>query len=369
MSAMRALLSSIIPPLVLCQGSRLCRRVSLMIASARMSVEKRVGTPPPLLGPSELVLTTSVARRYYLDGRSKIEIAEEFRLSRFKVARLLDAAREQGLVTIEIKSPGIINAQLSAQLRDEFNLLHAIVVNTPDAHEASLRRQLGQASAELLMEIITPHDVLGLIWARSVNAMAAQLRHLPPIPVVQLTGALPSQGNGASSPDEGSSIDVVRDVARVAGGSSYVFFAPFLVPDQATAETLRHQPDVDRAFSQIATVTKAVGGIGRWAPGQSTLFDAATDAERLSLAKQGVCAEVGGVFLTSDGQPVHTVLNDRMVGISAAEMQTIPEVIAIAYGGKKQPAVLAGLRSGLVKGLVTPASLAAALLIEGHSTS
>ena len=46
-----------------------------------------------LAGPASLVLSASVARRYYLDGRSKIEIAEEFGLSRFKVARLIDLAR------------------------------------------------------------------------------------------------------------------------------------------------------------------------------------------------------------------------------------------------------------------------------------
>ena len=59
-----------------------------------------------LRGPAQLVLTASVARRYYLDGRSKIEIASEFGLSRFKVARLLDDARASGLVRIEIVHPG-----------------------------------------------------------------------------------------------------------------------------------------------------------------------------------------------------------------------------------------------------------------------
>jgi hypothetical protein len=42
--------------------------------------------------PAQLILLASVARRYYLEGRSKVEIADELGLSRFKVARLLDAA-------------------------------------------------------------------------------------------------------------------------------------------------------------------------------------------------------------------------------------------------------------------------------------
>jgi len=83
-------------------------------------------------GPARVVLTASVARRYYLDGRSKVEIAEEFGLSRFKVARLLDAARESGLVRIEIRHQGEIDVDLSARLQDRFGLQHSIVVDTPD---------------------------------------------------------------------------------------------------------------------------------------------------------------------------------------------------------------------------------------------
>src|SRR3954453_7051426 len=119
-------------------------------------------------GRAQLVLAASVARRYYLDGRSKIEIADEFGLSRFKVARLLDVARESGLVHIEIRHPGHIDVDLSAQLQDRFELQHSIVVDTPTDDAESLRRQLGRAAAQLLGEIITPQDVLGLAWARTV---------------------------------------------------------------------------------------------------------------------------------------------------------------------------------------------------------
>jgi DNA-binding transcriptional regulator LsrR (DeoR family) len=321
-----------------------------------------------LKGPAELVLATSVARRYYIDGRTKIEIADEFRLSRFKVARLLETARDEGLVRIEISYPGVIDVELSAQLRDTFDLAHAIVVGTHDEDEESLRKQLGQAAADLLSEILTPTDVLGLAWARSVSAMATELRRLPAIPVVQLTGALSRSMEVSSSIDDGSSIDIVREVARISGGPAYLFFAPFLVPDAATAQALLRQPDVARAFSKIASVTRAVVGIGRWAAAQSTLFEAATDAERQSLAHQGVIADLAGIFLTADGHPEHTSLNDRMVAISAIQMKAIPEVIAIPYGINKQPAVLAALRSGLVNSVVTHASLGSALLSGNRHT-
>jgi DNA-binding transcriptional regulator LsrR (DeoR family) len=51
-----------------------------------------------------------------------------------------------------------------------------------------------------------------------------------------------------------------------------------------------------------------------------------------------------------------------MVAVSAAQLAAVPEVVAIAYGAQKAPAVRAALRSGLVTSLVTHGSLARQLL-------
>ena len=310
-----------------------------------------------LAGPASLVLSASVARRYYLDGRSKVEIAEEFGLSRFKVARLIDEARASGLVRIEIGHKGLIDVDLSARVHEVFGLKHAVVVDIrDDDQDESVRQHLGQVAAELLAEVIVPDDVLGVAWSRSVGAMAKALPRLSAVPVVQLTGAI-------SRPDgDESAIDIVRDVARAAGGPAYVFYAPFLVPDAATARALRQQREVALAFDQLPRVSKAIVGVGLWAPGQSTLYDASREHDRKALLGLGVRAEVSGVFLSDDGEPVATQLAERIIGIDADQMRAIPEVFALAYGAAKVPAAQALLRSGLVSGLVTHTSFAQALL-------
>jgi DNA-binding transcriptional regulator LsrR (DeoR family) len=310
-------------------------------------------------GPAELVLTATVARRYYLDGKSKVEIAEEFSLSRFKVARILHTARASGIVRVDIGYPGAIDVELSGRLRTTFGLRHAVVVDTPDDDDGALRQHLGSAAAELLAEIVTPADVLGLAWARSVGAMTAALTRLAQVPVVQLTGALARPGM------EDNSVDLVRQAARVSGGPAYYFHVPLLVPDAATARAMRRQPEVARAFARYGSVTKAVVGVGLWAPGQSTIYDAADVRDRRMMAKLGTCSDISGVIVDVDGDPVQAALTDRMIGISAAEMRAIPEVVAIAYGVAKAPAVLAAFRSGLVGGLVTHSALATALLEAG----
>ena len=76
--------------------------------------------------PTEVVLAARVARQFYLEGFSKVEIADRLGISRFRVARLLDSARESGLVRIEIGLPGgVLDAGLSAELCSAFGLTAA----------------------------------------------------------------------------------------------------------------------------------------------------------------------------------------------------------------------------------------------------
>ncbi|MEP6696801.1 MAG: sugar-binding domain-containing protein [Pseudonocardiales bacterium] len=306
--------------------------------------------------PAGLVLTASIARRYYVDGASKIEIAAEFGLSRFKVARLLEAARASGLVKVEISYRGPVDLALCGQLQAAFGLRHAIVVESTEEDATALRKHLGQAAATLLSEIVTGKDVLGLSWARSLMAMRGELTQLAPCTVVQLTGAL-------SRPDvDESSIELVREVARLAGGPAFFFYAPMILPDAQTAQALRRQPQVANAMARYASVTKAVIGLGSWDPPLSTVCDAIPAREYEALRKAGVRAELSGVLIGDDGRPVPSELSDRIIGVSAEQMRQIPDVIAIVYGTAKAAAVEAAVRGGLVKSLVTHTSLARELL-------
>jgi DNA-binding transcriptional regulator LsrR (DeoR family) len=304
----------------------------------------------------ELVLATRVARRYFLDQRSKIEIAAEFSISRFKVARLLDLARESGIITITITGPGSLDLALSDRLRERFGLRHAVVVSTSTGDDARVRRQLGEVAADLLTEIATPDDVLGLGWARAVLEMAAHLRNLQVSRVVQLTGAL-------TRPEvEVSATELVRDVARRAQAPASVFYAPMIVSDAAAARALSRQQQLVDAFARFDTVTKAVIGVGGWDPPSSTLYDALTQPERDLMRRGGVHADLSGALLDIDGRPVKTPLSKRIIAISPAQLRRIPEVIAIAYGLEKVSAARAALGGGYIDALVTHTAFAEHLL-------
>src|SRR6202012_5183030 len=93
--------------------------------------------------PSEVVLAARVARQFYLEGVSNVDIADRLGISRFRVARLLDPARESGLVRIEIGFPGgALAAGLSAERCSVFGRQQAFVFNFP-SDGSPLRQRLG----------------------------------------------------------------------------------------------------------------------------------------------------------------------------------------------------------------------------------
>ena len=307
-------------------------------------------------GPAQLMLMSRVARRYYLDGRSKSDIAAELNISRFRVARLLEASRKSGLVRIEIEHQGSIDTELSMRLQSTFGLANAVVIDTPEDDEVALRRHLGDAAAELLQDLVTVQDVLGLAWARSLSAIGTALTSFVPCPVVQLTGAL-------SRPDASDVLELVRRVARTGGGPPYVYYAPLVVADAAAARALRRQPDVMRAAALLPAVTVAVVGIGAWSKGLSTIFDAVEPGIRERVRRAGVVGEISGVLINADGREVTTPLSKRIIGVSGQQLAAIKTVLGVAYGQNKVDAVRSALTGGLVTSLVTHSSLAR-LLIE-----
>lgn len=304
--------------------------------------------------PAELIRATAVARRYYLAGDSKIRIAEDFGISRFKVARILDDAREAGIVRIEIAEPTEVDTDLSHQLSTAYGLTQAVAVAHTGEGE-SLNRSLGRIAAEYLTEIVQEDDTLGLACSRTLNAMTLALGELPRCTVVQLTGVLPG---GV----EENSVELVRRVASLARGPAYPIYAPLVVSDPGTARALRAQPQVADAMQHYGGLDKAVVAIGSWSPTLSLVRDALTPAEGEVLEREGVQAEVCARTVDVHGAPIAPELTSRIIAITLEQLRAVPEVIAVAGGTGKTRAIHSVLKTGVVSSLVTDTKTARNLI-------
>ncbi|MFK4760096.1 sugar-binding transcriptional regulator [Microbacterium sp. ZW T5_45] len=296
----------------------------------------------------------AVARRYYLEDRSKTEIAAELDISRFKVARMLELARAQELVTITLNDDGAVAWDLSQQLAEHLNLKEAVVVHANGDTER-VRNRVAMAGAELLSSTLRDGEVLGLAWGRTLSALTTALPRLPKMSIVQLTGA-------AGSDLGQSPVELVRLMAHNSGGSAHPIFAPLVVETAETARALRQQADIARAIAMFADVTTALVSVGSWNPPDSQLYDFLPSAARDDLMARGVVAEVSATLLSADGEAIAEDFADRTIAVTSSQLRAIPRVLAVAAGERKAGAVVAVARARLITGLVTDHSLAAQAL-------
>src|SRR5690606_11244592 len=118
-----------------------------------------------------------ILRRYYLDDATKSDIAREYGISRFKVARLLDDAKRRGLVHIEI-APSAADAERSEQVRRALGLRRAVVVGEVGTELEAVRRAVGRLSARLVTELARRESTIGISSSLALIAMGEEITSL-----------------------------------------------------------------------------------------------------------------------------------------------------------------------------------------------
>src|SRR4051794_14738252 len=120
----------------------------MVVAAPRAPTASTAVTRAPAPDPRPgLVNAVLAARRYFLDGATKSEIAFELGISRFKVARILEDAVRDGIVRIEIDPHPEVDEVLSRELAIAMSIRSAVVVRTVDGPPEFQRSQLGRTCA------------------------------------------------------------------------------------------------------------------------------------------------------------------------------------------------------------------------------
>ena len=299
-------------------------------------------------------LLMRVARLFYLDDRSKVDIAGLLGISRFRVARMLETARRTGLVQIRI-SKQRPPSPLEQELRDKYDLEYVVVGVT---HGASTDRSrwdlLGELAAHLLERVVTDGDVLGVGWGRTIQGILPHLTSLAHCPVVQLSGMTGGL--------EHNSTEVTRRFAAATKSSAYPIYAPLVLPTAETAAALRAQPEIAQTLAMHGRITVAVMAVGSWNPPNSQLRLQFSASELRELDALGLRSEMGGVLLNSSGERVESPLLQRILSIDPELLHRIPSVIGVAAGPNKVEAIHLAARSKYLNSLVTDDRTAASLL-------
>ena len=307
------------------------------------------------------LLKVKVCKLYYKNGLSKIEIGKKLRISRFKVAKLLDEAVKEGVVNITINEPKNTYLDLENSLEERFKIYRAVVVGTSFNYEET-RRNIGIGAANCLIGMVYDNDTVGIAWGTTIYEMVSSLPasvNRKNISVVQLTGGL----NQVSA--DFNAIELTSKVAKIFDGKSYQLYAPAIVDSEETKKVLFSESNIKKTIEMFNTVNIAVVGIGSVIPKPSSMlyrdgFIGKNDFE--SILSSNAVGDINSYFYDKNGERCETQLEKRTIGMNLDQLRRVRYTIGVAGGEFKVDAIYSALKGKIVNLIVTDNKTAEAVL-------
>jgi DNA-binding transcriptional regulator LsrR (DeoR family) len=299
---------------------------------------------------TESLMTAAVM--YYEQSASQQQIAQRLGISRPSVSRLLQRAREQGIVRIEIVPPGV-DQRLVERLKERL-ALRELFVAPGRANEADPGPLLsGPFAAALDSARLGSGDAMVVSWGRGVYSCVRSVRRKIPGLVIA-----PAMGGNASDRPWFQPNEIVRSCARALGGQPVYLNAPAFV-SQALAEPLLAEPGIRDVVALWDRARVALVGVGAWPKPDPSYAAAGFPVDDPGLAD--AAGDVAGWSFGIDGTLVQHRDNRVLLGITPDQLRAIPHVICFAGSATKAQAAIGAVRAGLVNVLVTDAATARAM--------
>lgn len=300
----------------------------------------------------ELRLLTKVSKLYYEQGHTQEEIAERLRVSRPKISRLLQKARDARIVQIAVLSPTGVYADLERRVEYRYGLREVHLVETSDyTSQEVVSKEVGVAAAEYLRRLVRDGDIVGLSWGTTLGAMVNALLPTPKedVTIVQIIG-------GLGPPEaETHATDLAKRVARALNARLRLLLAPGIVADTRLKEVFLSDVLNRQAVDLGARANVAFVGIGVPTPTSVVMRDGSimTEQELQGLKNSGAVGDIALRFFNAEGKPVESELDDRVIGLTLDQLKQIDLVVGVAGGQDKFAVIRAALVGNLVKALVT----------------
>jgi len=307
----------------------------------------------------ELMLTA--AELYHYEGLAQTEVAARMGVTRWTVGRLLDDAKQAGIVRVVIDHPRARRHELELMLEKAFGLREAVVV-TDQPRPADTLQLVGQAATRQLRGLSPRLRRLAVGWGRTVAAVAAAL------PAGWPHGIEIVQTNGGPAVARGNPVgNSLYALAEKGPGTVRALAGPTILGSARTAKALRRDASIAGTLAAAERSAAMLFSPGAVDPDSVLVQSGYIGADQIAdLSDLGVVGDVMSHFILEDGTPADQDLDERTLSISLDAVRNCPTVIGVVTGDKKKAATLAVVKAGLVTTLITDSCIPAYVLASSQ---
>lgn len=309
---------------------------------------------------NDINLLLKVAELYYFKKWTQQKIADEIGVSRASISRLLDEARERGIVEIRLKSVNNRNIELESLLKAKFELKDAIVFESIGNYKYDLGT-LGEVSSKYFSDILEDGYSVGISWGQSVQSLVNSF------PETSFRDTIVTQVNGGLKGNTNTRYiaDLVLSLGKKLNATCHLLEAPAYVSSQGLKDELLSQPQIQESFSEMNKLDVVITGVGDLNVNHNTLYSTGNilDKDIKTLVSKNVVGHILGRMFDSKGKEVK-LDNKHAIAMKLDTLVQTPNRIGAVINESRKDATKVAIEANFINILICDDSLAKALLID-----
>lgn len=293
-----------------------------------------------------------VAQMYYEQDLTQSEISQRLGVSRPLVSRMLNEAKEMGIVSIQVRSPLEGSTTLLNRLRNQFNLRGGVVV--PDAnHENTTNLLIASRTLDFLLGMQPPAAHIGIGWGYIIGMFTKAVEKAE-IDARLDAAVFPLIGNSSVSNRDYHSNEIIRVFAEKTGASPIYLHAPAFLETGQEKQLFEESESFRRVETAWNEMDTALINLGNY-PSVPDYATATRFGDLLAVRKAAgrlLCYyfDAGGAIIQSP--------TDYTIQIPVARLARCRNVIAVCSAALQPKALVGALRTGLITHIIAAESLA-----------
>lgn len=290
-----------------------------------------------------------VAQRYYLDDWKQSDIAKELGVSRPLVSRMLQEARELGVVKIMVCPPVSQGDALVEQLRRSTSIRDGVLVEDGRDDDAT-NQLLSQGAVQLLWQLRSRR--LGIGWGHLIGQLVTWLEEHPQLSST-VTDICPLVGNASIPARNYQSNENVRLIAQQLGAAPHFIYLPAL-PDSLEEKQLLCSSEIYRQIqTQWDKMDTALVNIGNY-PSSPDFASLVRYGDLLQ--QEHTCGRLLVYYFNPQGKVIQSE-QDFAIQIPLEQLRRCPNIIGVCSANTSVRALRGALKTGLFTHLVARADL------------
>jgi len=306
-----------------------------------------------------------IANMYYRDGVSQSEIAQMENVSRSQISRMLDKAREYGIVKIYIEKPQKPNTERLEQnvktilgLKDVFILPIDVSQYTGDGYLDSIK-DAAELASPIVTKLLSDCTMIGVGWGRSLYYLSLSIQRPD---ISQCRAFVPlCNGLGQSCRYLQTSL-IANNFAEKFDAETFFLSLPngpidinywSVVDNSALEKVKKLWAQIDGAIFSLGTVNTA----------ENIYYTELLKSELEGIKiEPDICGEIVGMGFTVEGKVKLQNAKHMPYAYPLENLHTLKTTIAFALGSNKITALYHGAKNGFFNTLITDVSTAKGLL-------